>query len=375
MSFSDLIRESSIKNFMSLYRKYRPLVFKDVVGQEHIKQTLQNEIAGASTVHAYLFSGPRAVGKTTTARIFARAINCAKRKDGESEPCNSCEQCESIIQGRALDMMEIDAASHTGVDNVRDNIIAAARVANSTLKYKVFVIDEVHMLSTSAFNALLKLMEEPPAHVVFILATTELHKVPATIISRCQRFDFKKIASVDMEKRLKKIVKMEKKEVDEEVLDDIIRLSEGCQRDAESLLGQILSLDETKIDRHTADVVLPHSNRELVRIIAECISKKDTPSAIGVVNRAIDEGVDIFTFFNDCIEYFRKALLLKSGAGDALEVTRHESDEILKNIERFDVERVIKIIEYFSSGQRELRYASLPQLPLEVAVVRSCLLD
>lgn len=359
---------------MSLYRKYRPLVFKDIAGQEHIKQTLQNEIAGNSTVHAYLFSGPRAVGKTTTARIFSRAINCVKRKEGESEPCNACEQCESITQGRALDMMEIDAASHTGVENVRENIIAAARVANSTLKYKVFVIDEVHMLSTSAFNALLKIMEEPPSHVVFILATTELHKVPATIISRCQRFDFKKIASADMEKRLKKIIKMEKKEVAADVLDDIIRLSEGCERDAESLLGQVLSLDETKIDRHTADVVLPRSNRELVRSIAENIAKKDTPAVIGAVNFAIDDGVDIFTFLNDCIEYFRKALLLKSGAGDALEVTRHESDEILKNTERFDTEGVIKIIEYFSSAQRDLRYVSLPQLPLEIAVVRSCLL-
>lgn len=358
---------------MSLYRKYRPLAFKDVVGQEHIKQTLQNEIARGSTVHAYLFSGPRAVGKTTTARIFARALNCAKRKEGESEPCNACEQCESITQGRALDMMEIDAASHTGVENVRENIIAAARVANATLKYKIFVIDEVHMLSTSAFNALLKLMEEPPAHVVFILATTELHKVPATIISRCQRFDFKKIAPADMEKRLKKIIKLEKKEVDDDVLDDIIRLSDGCQRDAESLLGQILSLDEKKIDRHTADVVLPRSNRELVRIIAECISKKDTPSAIVAVNRAIDEGVDMFTFLDDSIEYFRKALLLKSGAGDVLGVTKHESDELLRYTERFDAEGVIRIIEYFSSAQRDLRYASLPQLPLEIAVVRSCL--
>lgn len=359
---------------MSLYRKYRPLVFKDIAGQEHIKQTLQNEIAMGSTVHAYLFSGPRAVGKTTTARIFARAVNCAKRKDGESEPCNVCEPCESILQSRALDMMEIDAASHTGVDNVRENIIAAARVANATLKVKIFVIDEVHMLSTSAFNALLKLMEEPPAHVVFILATTELYKVPATIISRCQRFDFKKIVPADMEKRLKKIVKLEKKEIDEDILDDIIRLSEGCERDAESLLGQILSLDEKKIDRHTADVVLPRSNRESVRIIAECIAKKDTPSALAAVQAAIDDGVDMFTFLNDIIEYFRKALILKSGAGEILGATKHEFDELLKYTERFDAEGVIQIIEYFSAAQRDLRYASLPQLPLEIAVVRGCLL-
>jgi DNA polymerase-3 subunit gamma/tau len=358
---------------MSLYRKYRPLVFKDIAGQEHIKQTVQNEIAGNSTVHAYLFSGPRAVGKTTTARIFARALNCARRKEGESEPCNACEPCESILAGRALDIMEIDAASHTGVDNVRENIIAAARVAHAGLPYKVFIIDEVHMLSTSAFNALLKLMEEPPAYVVFILATTELHKVPATIVSRCQRFDFKKIASADMERRLKKIIKMEKKEVDAGVLNDVIRLSEGCLRDAESLLGQILSLDKKNIDRHTAEVVLPHSNRELVRRIAECIAKKDTRAALEAVNCAIDDGVDISIFLYDSIEYFRKALLLKSGAAELLGMTQNETHELIRHTDRFDAEGIIRLIEYFNAAQRDIKYVSLPQLPLEIAVVRGCL--
>src|SRR3989339_1919745 len=189
----------------TLYRKYRPQKFSELIGQNHIKITLQHELERGEIGHAYLFCGPRGLGKTTTARLFAKAVNCVNRKDGESEPCNKCNSCTSIMTGNSVDMIEIDAASHTSVDNVRENIIENARFTPTSSKYKVFIIDEVHMLSISAFNALLKTLEEPPAHAIFILCTTELHKVPETIVSRCQHFDFKKVAPAEAIKRLKMI--------------------------------------------------------------------------------------------------------------------------------------------------------------------------
>ena len=186
----------------TIYRKYRPQKFSEVTGQEHIIKTIAGEIASGQIAHAYLFSGPRGTGKTTTARLLAKALNCEKRSEGNSEPCDNCLSCEEITGNRSIDVIEIDAASHTGVDNVRENIIDNAQFKPTKSKYKIFIIDEVHMLSTSAFNALLKTLEEPPAHVIFILATTELHKLPSTIISRCQRFNFHKIPTEQMRARL-----------------------------------------------------------------------------------------------------------------------------------------------------------------------------
>ena len=208
----------------TLYRKYRPQNFAQVVGQNHIKVTLEQEIKSGKIAHAYLFCGSRAVGKTTLARIFAKSINCEKRDVASAEPDGECLSCKEITQGRALDVIEIDAASNTGVDNVRDNIIASARVTPSRLKYKVFIIDEVHMLSTQAFNALLKIIEEPPVFIVFILCTTEVHKVPLTIISRCQRFDFKRISVNDVVKKLTYIIQSEKVVVEKNILTVVLDL-------------------------------------------------------------------------------------------------------------------------------------------------------
>ena len=357
---------------MSLYRKYRPQTFADVVGQEHIKQTLQNEIAHEKTVHAYVFSGPRAVGKTSSARIFVRALNCTKRKQGESEPCNTCDACLALLHSTTLDMIEIDAASHTGVDNVRENIIAAARVGNTQLAWKAFIIDEVHMLSTPAFNALLKLIEEPPASVVFILATTELHKVPATIISRCQRFDFKKIPPEAMALRLKMLAKQEKRDIEDDVIDEVVRLADGYQRDAESLLGQLLSLDPKKITMEKASILLPRSNHALIKELVGLLTEKNAPGALSIVDRVIDDGVNVEVFLDDVMTFLHELLLLKSG-GAAGNISPHEQEIRMALVQGVTSENLMAGIECFLSAQRNLSWYSLPELPLQGAIIRCTL--
>lgn len=358
---------------MSLYRKYRPLVFADIVGQEHVKQTLQNALVRDELVHAYLFSGPRAVGKTTTARVLTRAVNCLSRKKSESEPCNVCDACAAILQNRALDVMEIDAASNTGVDNVRDTVIAAARIGRSRLSKKVFIIDEVHMLSTSAFNALLKLLEEPPSNVIFILATTELQKVPATVASRCQRFEFKKIAPPVMRTRLENIITLEKKRVDPEVVTAIIRLSDGCERDAESLLGQVLALDDKAIDAEKASLVLPMGNGVLVKDVVALLLAKDSAGALQIVDTVIERGIDFSVFIADILEYLRTLLLIKSGSSTLVAESPAEIAERQKHAEQCTHDQLLFMIQHFMTAHHDLRYFSIPQLPLEVAIVKSCL--
>src|SRR3990167_8442184 len=226
---------------MALYHKYRPQKFADVIGQDHIVKTLSQQIVSNTLAHAYLFSGSRGLGKTTVSRLLAKAINCTSRVEGSAEPCEQCTMCIAITNSRSIDVIEIDAASNTGVDNVRENIIENVQFQPTQAKYKVFIIDEVHMLSTSSFNALLKTLEEPPSYVVFILATTELHKLPDTIMSRCQRFDFKRLSSGDLKKQLEKIAKLEGVSIEPEVIQKIIHKSDGCDRDAVSILDQLLS--------------------------------------------------------------------------------------------------------------------------------------
>lgn len=356
----------------SLYRTYRPKTFAEVAGQEPIKRTLQQEIAHETIAHAYLFSGPRAVGKTTTARLFIRALNCLRRKKGETESCNACDACEMLLAGRSLDVMEIDAASHTGVDNVREHIIAASRVGNTFLKYKAFIIDEVHMLSTSAFNALLKTLEEPPSHVIFILATTELHKVPATIISRCQRFDFKRIGAQEMKERLKKLCEYEKREVTDEVLDQIVRLSDGCQRDAESLLGQLLSVKEKRIDKDAVRGLLPFSHDEYCAELIDALFEKDQPQALRVVEKVFESGVDSTTFLNDCIAYMRMLLHVKSGTFDFGELDETSRVRVTDCANKIEMDTLLKVFEHLMAAVKEGRWVSLPQLPLEIAIVKVC---
>jgi len=361
----------------ALYRKYRPQKFSEVVGQNHIKITLEHEIDSDKIAHAYLFCGPRAVGKTTIARILAKAINCTNRKDGEHEPCNKCKSCEEITAGRSLDIMEIDAASHTGVDNVRENIIAASRIAPSKSKYKVFIIDEIHMLSTSAFNALLKVVEEPPENVIFILCTTEVHKIPATVISRCERFDFKRISISEIAKRLQDISKKEGIEIEKKILEAIARNSEGHMRDAESLLGQVIAIGGKKITPEEADLVIPRSDIDKVLELINFLTKKDAGSGIGLVNKLIDEGVDLKRFLVDLVEILRKMMLGKISSNLAEKIGLEFGGNIEARISelnsQLELSQILVFIDKFIEAKNEMKNSFIIQLPIEIAIAELCL--
>jgi len=357
----------------TLYRQYRPQNFVEILGQNYIKTILQNEILSQKIAQAYLFCGPRAVGKTTMARVFAKAVNCSNLRNGEYEPCNECSNCININTGRNLDIIEIDAASNTGVDNVRENIISSSRVGSNTSRYKVFIIDEVHMLSISAFNALLKVLEEPPAHVIFILCTTEIHKVPNTIISRCQRFDFKRISVVDMVKKLDYIVHQEKIKIDKSILESIARHSDGYLRDAESLLGQIISIGGDEITQAEADLVIPKNDLNEIITLLEYLSKKDVIRAIQLVNSLADNGINLKNFVVDMVELLRKIMLGKINPaltsslgldfGEALEM------KLSQVAAELSLEQMVRFIEKFNSIIQEVKSSFIAQLPLELAII------
>lgn len=355
----------------TLYRKYRPQSFTEVIGQSHVKIILQNELEQDKIGHAYLFCGPRGLGKTTLARLFAKSVNCENRKEGKSEPCNECSSCTSIVASSSVDIIEIDAASHTGVDNVRENIIENSRFTPNISKYKVFIIDEVHMLSISAFNALLKTLEEPPAHVIFILCTTESHKLPQTIISRCQRFDLKKVTSKELKGKLERIVKEEGKKVDSDVLDNIVVHSEGCVRDSESLLGKVLTLGD-EITSQQAELVLPKSDFSKITSLLSYISESNSTEAIKLINVLVDDGIDLQSFVDNLLEFLRKVMLLKvngslSDFGIELDEINQKSAEDLAS--KFEYEYLLRIIDIFMQKRVEIKSALIPQFPLEMAVI------
>lgn len=359
-----------------LYQKYRPQKFSEIFGQNHIKTTLQNEISSNKISHAYLFCGPRAVGKTTLARVFSKAINCQKKSEQEFEPCNECPACLSISNFSNLDVIEVDAASNTGVDNVRDNIISLSRVKSSNNKYKVFIIDEVHMLSLSAFNALLKTLEEPPQNVIFILCTTEIYKVPLTIISRCERFDFKRISVSDMIAKLDVIAQSEKLNIDRDVLELIALKADGHLRDAESLLSQVIAVSGDKIDITSANLVIPYNNLEENIKLLEALSRKDAPTAIKIINELLISGINLKNFLNDLIELLRKMILskindsLSSSLGlDLSEKLEIKISELNRN---FSLDNLVKISEEFINALKELPNSPIPPMTLELAIINIC---
>ncbi len=290
----------------SLSQEYRPQRFADVTGQEHISDTLRKEIATGKLGHAYLFSGPRGVGKTTSARIFAKALNCLAPQDGE--PCTTCALCVAFQEGRLVDVIELDAATHTGVDTVRESIIEHARFAPMMGKRKVYILDEAHMLSTASWNALLKTLEEPPAHAFFLLATTEVHKVPATIVSRCQRFEFRRIADAPLAARLNHIATEQKWQVDEEVIRLLVARAEGCARDAETLLGQLGALGETHLTLALASLVIPPSRIPLAAELMGTWAKRDHVSALQTGQRFFDQGVPLVPLMDDLLLVVKRLL-------------------------------------------------------------------
>ena len=356
-----------------LYRKYRPQKFGEVVGQEHVVQTLTNSIKGGNISHAYLFSGPRGSGKTTIARLFAKAINC-ENPDNGFEPCNKCSSCLEIMNSRSIDLVEIDAASHTGVDDVRQ-LIEGIKFAPVKSKYKIFIVDECHQLSKSAANALLKTLEEPPAHAIFLLATTESHKMIPTILSRCQKFDFKRLQIPEIIKKLEFISKKENIKFDDSALSLIALNSRGSFRDAESLLDECLSFSSGKGDIKTEDI------KSLLGIVeASEISKfvdylvlKNTKEAIIFLNSIIENGVDLQEFTKTLVFYLRQELLLKIDSNFLnLQNSGLSAEELEKmkiqtaNLTSKDLQNML---ESFIDAENKIKYSSIPQLPLELAVI------
>ena len=362
---------------MAFYQKYRPKTFSDLIGEDHIRATLIEAVKSDSMSHAYLLCGPRGTGKTSTARLLAKAFNCetllADKKAGKEvlgEPCNKCQSCLDISAGRAVDVIEIDAASHTKVDEIREVIDQANFVPTRSHK-KVYIIDEVHMLSNSSFNALLKTLEEPPAHVSFVLATTEVHKLPATILSRTQRFDFRRVTSADIIDNLKNIAKKEKIEVDDTALEMIAISAEGGHRDAIGLLEQVASFSN-KITQNTVEDILGIAKSEEVFGFVGAIFNEIPEEGLKIAHRLFSAGTNMTQFNKGIIECLRKILLIKMSGLALFDDTSENIEKSKKLAEQIDERRLVSIIEIFIKAGQLLKDISLPILPIEMAVVEAC---
>ena len=352
-----------------LYRTHRPQQWADLIAQSHVSKTLTQEIITDTLAHAFLFCGPRGVGKTTSARLLAKSLNCKDRKKESAEPCNTCESCTTIAKGQSIDVIEIDAASHTGVDNVRENIIENARFTPTSGTYKIFIIDEVHMLSTSAFNALLKTIEEPPAHAIFVMATTEAHKIPATINSRCQTFTFKHISSTDIKNRLEGLIKKEELTIDDEVLDHIAWRAQGSMRDAESLLGQIIAIaTDKKVTSAEAETVLPtRKNEQLISYLSASLSG-DAHAALTSLNEIMETGANIPHIADDAIDIIRAILLLKAtqSAGTSF-FTQSDKEKLSEIANTTPTDRLLAALDILLKRRKEIGLSPIVHLPLEMA--------
>ncbi len=349
------------------YRKWRPQGWEEVVGQEHVIRTLRSALAQGNLAHAYLFSGPRGTGKTTTARIIAKAVNCLAEEQS-ARPCNECANCQEINQGRFLDLIEIDAASNTSVDDIRD-LREKINFSPNKGRYKVYIIDEVHMLSNAAFNALLKTLEEPPAHAIFVLATTEVHKIPATVLSRCQRHEFRRIPLNFIQAQLKEIAEKEGVQVEAAALTAIARQATGSMRDAVSLLDQLASTG-SEVTLDLTQQVLGTAAGQSVYDLVEAVLAGETGRGISLVNHTLDNGSDPRQFARQMVDVLRSLLMVRLGNADQLETTAEELDKLKNMAERFNLEKLLTAIHAFDRAAQQTSLGWQPGLQLELALTR-----
>jgi len=356
--------------YQSLYRKWRPQTFEDIIGQKHITQTLINAISLNRISHAYIFSGPRGVGKTTTARILAKSLNC--EKGSTPHPCNKCERCIRITNGYSMDVIEIDGASNNGVDSIRE-LRNKVNFAPAEGKYKIYIIDEVHMLSQGAFNALLKTLEEPPSHVIFIFATTDPHKIPSTILSRCQWFNFRRISLADIITKLKMIAKDEGLNINDKTLNMIARSSTGSMRDAESTLDQIIAYCGKDITSQSVSEVLGIIEEEVFFEFIEAIINNDTLKGIEIINRTSDLGGDPSQFIKNLMEYVHNLSLAKVCQKEILNLQGifiEDKERLLKQSKIIKLEKLFNMVDYLAEAERKMRYIRHPWILLEMLVIK-----
>ncbi|MBN2149317.1 MAG: DNA polymerase III subunit gamma/tau [Anaerolineales bacterium] len=354
----------------ALYRKWRPIHWDQVIGQPHVVQTLRNAIAANRIAHAYLFAGPRGTGKTTAARLLAKAVNCLDENLAE-RPCNRCEHCLAVNQGRFLDLIEIDAASNTSVDDVRD-LREKINFTPNLGRFKVYIVDEVHMLSTAAFNALLKTLEEPPAHAIFVLATTEVHKIPPTVLSRCQRHEFRRIPVAEIVAYLQVLAKGENIQVEPEALTLIARQATGAMRDAISLLDQLASCG-LPVTLEMAQSVLGTATSQAVLGVLEALLAGDSAAGLDVIHRALDAGSDPRQFARQVVEYLRNLLLISMGNAAQVDTATETRVQMARHAQALGVPGILRLIQLFNQAAVDSRPGWQPALPLEMAYIEAVL--
>lgn len=361
-------------SYTALYREWRPQTFEDVVGQEHIKTTLKNQIKNNKTAHAYLFCGTRGTGKTTMAKIMAKALNCLNLQDGE--PCNECEMCRSINAGLNIDVTEVDAASNNKVENIRD-MIEDVQYPPREARNKVYIMDEVHMLSTGAVNAFLKTLEEPPSNVVFILATTDPQKLPITILSRCQRFDFKRIKTDDVSGRLRKIVTDKGVLADENSLNLIARMSDGAMRDALSVLDQAISMGEGKVQYDDVLDMLGLVTNENLLALTDAAIKKDTEKSMNIIEDIVISGKDIYTFIKDLTNHMRNLLMVKvsNNPQQVVDMSSENIDLIKVQGSKISIEEIMRFIRILQDAEEQAKWSKQARIYLELAVIKMCRME
>ena len=360
--------------YTALYREWRPKTFEDVIGQEHITTTLKNQILNERIAHAYLFCGTRGTGKTSTAKVFAKALNCLNLIDGE--PCNECEMCKKINDGLAIDVTELDAASNNGVDKIRD-IIEDSKYPPQEAKYKVYIMDEVHMLSTGAVNAFLKTLEEPPANVIFILATTDPQKLPITILSRCQRFDFRRINNSEITARLRKIVENKGVFAEDKSLDLIARVSDGAMRDSLSILDQAIAMGDGNVDYDEVVSMLGLVTNEYLFELTDATIARDIEKAMTIIEKIVYAGKDVYLFIKDLIAHYRNLLMIKvtNNPEEVLDMSLENIALIKNQGDRIRVEEIMRSIRILQEAENSAKMSKQARLYLELSIIKICKIE